>query len=106
MKKGEYKDSTSQMIIEAVNFASMASLNAADCGVHLSASLYLNIRDAMFHFKALYESDEDSEMSRHYYNLKEHIVRGEKDAIINYVQQLCDAIHNLMQKNDFKVSAP
>lgn len=97
------KEDAAKMIIEAVNFASIAGLNATDCGISLSASLYLNIRDAMFHFKALCDcADNDKDnMLRHYFNLKEHLLRGEKDAVIFQVQAVCDAVYGLMQQKGF-----
>ena len=98
----ELKESAAKRIIESVNFATVASLNAADCGTNLSFSLYLNIRDAMFHFKALCESTDDENRLKHYYNLKEHLLRGEKDAIIFQVQVICDAIHDIMQQKGFE----
>lgn len=92
-----------KLIIEAVDFAIIAGLGATDCGINLSASLYLNVRDAMFHFKALCDcADEDTDnILKHYFNLKEHLQRGEKDAVIYQVQAVCDALHNIMQQKDF-----
>ena len=98
------KDETAIMIIEAVKFAVLIGVNATDCGIYLSASLHLNIRDAMFHFKALCDcgSDENLELAkRHYYNLKEHIIRGEKDAIISHAHAVNDAVFDIMQLPDF-----
>lgn len=99
----EIKLTASNMIIEAVNFASIAGLNATDCGVNLSASLYLNVRDAMFHFKALCDCNEEDNdnILKHYFNLKEHLLRGEKDAIIFQVQAVCDAVYDIMQQKGF-----
>ncbi len=101
MEEQELKENAAKMIVEAVDFASMAGLTASDCGISLSTSLYLNIRDAMFHFKALCDSTDPDNRLRHYFNLKEHLLRGEKDAIICQVHSLCDAIHEIMQQKDF-----
>lgn len=98
------KDETAIMIIDAVKFAVLVGVNATDCGIHLSTSLYLNIRDAMFHYKALCDcgSDEKLELAkRQYYNLKEHIIRGEKDAVISHAHAVNDAVFDIMQLPDF-----
>lgn len=103
MEIHELREDAAKMIIEAVDFASIAGLNATDCGINLSASLYLNVRDAMFHFKALCDCA-DSDMDnilRHYFNLKEHLLRGEKDAVIFQVQAVCDAVYEIMQQKGF-----
>lgn len=99
----ELRENAAKMIVEAVDFASIAGLNATDCGINLSASLYLNVRDAMFHFKALCDcTDEDTDnILRHYFNLKEHLLRGEKDAVIFQVQAVCDAVYEIMQQKGF-----
>lgn len=101
--KDKRKENAAKMIIEAVDFASIAGLRATDCGINLSASLYLNVRDAMFHFKALCDCAEDDveNILKHYFNLKEHLLRGEKDAVICQVQEVCDALHNVMQQKKF-----
>jgi PAS domain-containing protein len=104
MEIAEMKKEAADMIVGAANFASIAGLNASDCGIGLSASLYLNIRDAMFHFKALcdYADDNDKEnVMRHYFNLKEHLLRGEKDAVISQGQAVCDAVDHAIQQNCF-----
>lgn len=99
----ELKKNAAEMIVEAVTFAHMAGLNASDCGINLSASLYLNVRDAMFHFKALCDcADDDMDnILKHYFNLKEHLLRGEKDAVIFQVQSVCDALYEVMQQKWF-----
>lgn len=103
MEIRELRENAAKMIVEAVNFASIAGLNASDCGINLSASLYLNVRDAMFHFKALCDCDDDDmdNILKHYFNLKEHLLRGEKDAVIFQVQAVCDAVYELMQQKGF-----
>lgn len=101
MEEQELKAIAAKMIVDAVDFASMAGLTASDCGISLSTSLYLNVRDAMFHFKALCDSTDCGNRLRHYYNLKEHLMRGEKDAVICQVHSVCDAIHEIMQQEDF-----
>lgn len=98
------KEETAQLIVEAVKFAMVAGVNAADCGIRLSASLYLNIRDAMFHYKALcdYLQKEDNDGAlKHYFNLKEHLIRGKKDAIIIQAQTVSESILDIMQQRDF-----
>lgn len=98
----ELKENAAKMIVEAVNFTSIAGLTASDCGINLSASLYLNVRDAMFHFKALCDCADDVDNSlRHYFNLKEHLIRGQKDAVIFHVQAVCDAVYEIMQQKGF-----
>lgn len=103
MEIRELRENAAKMIVEAVNFASIAGLNASDCGINLSASLYLNVRDAMFHFKALCDcADDDMDnILKHYFNLKEHLLRGEKDAVIFQVQAVCDAVYEVMQQKGF-----
>ena len=97
------KKNAAELIVEAADFACLAGLNASDCGINLSASLFLNIRDAMFHFKALCDCKETdtNNILRHYYNLREHLTRGEKDAVIFQVQAVCDAIFEIMQNSQF-----
>ena len=98
----ELREDAANLIVEAVNFASIAGLNAADCGISLSASLYLNVRDAMFHFKALCDCNEDMDnVMRHYFNLKEHLLRGEKDAVICQARAVCEAVYEILQQKDF-----
>ncbi len=97
------KDDAANMIVDAVNFANLAAIHATDCGVNLSASLYLNIRDAMFHFRALCDCSEDdtNNILKQYFNLKEHLLRGEKDAIICQVQSIHTALYAIMQLKSF-----
>ena len=80
--KEKMKETAAEQIIEAVEFANIVSVNAADTGTTLSASLFRNIRDAIFHFKAMCDCMEEDEAVRHFYSLKEHLTRGEKDAVI------------------------
>jgi len=102
MEIREIKEDAAELIVEAVNFASIAGLTASDCGINLSASLYLNVRDAMFHFKALCDcADDVDNVLKHYFNLKEHLLRGEKDAVIFQVQAVCDAVYDIMQQKSF-----
>ena len=96
-------ETAAQQIIDAVVFANFAGVNAADFGVTLSAYLFRNIRDAMFHFRALYDNlgVDDDQVIRHYYSLLEHLSRGEKDAVISFGNTVTDAVFNLMQMEDF-----
>ena len=57
--RNDIKELAAQQIIEAVQFADFAGVNAADFGVALSGSLFRNIRDAMFHFRALCDNLEN-----------------------------------------------
>lgn len=101
----EIKRTSAEMIVEAVNFATVAGVNAVEFGIELSSSLYLNIRDAMFHFKALcdyLEKNDREQAEKHYHNLKEHLLRGEKDAIIFQARAVCDAVSEIMQQKNFK----
>lgn len=96
---------TADLIVEAVKFSTIIGVNSADCGTSLSASLFLNIRDAMFHFKALCEYSEKKDKYgalKHYYNLKEHLLRGEKDAAIVQAHAVSAAIFEVMQQKDFE----
>lgn len=107
METDKMKEETAQLIVEAVKFAVIAGINATDCGTELSASLYLNIRDAMFHYKALcdYLQKEDYDGAlKHYFNLKEHLARGKKDAVIMQAQAVSKAIFDIMQRKDFDES--
>lgn len=104
MEVQKIKEEAANMIIEAAKFATVVGISAADCGVSLSASLYLNIRDAMFHYKALcdyVQNADDINALKHYFNLIEHLIRGEKDAIIMQAQVVSDCIYDIMQQKDF-----
>lgn len=104
METQKIMEESAELIINAVKFATVAGVNATDCGIRLSASLYLNIRDAMFHYKALCDyaqSKDEKNMLKHYFNLKEHLIRGEKDAIIIQAQTTSEAIFDVMQQKDF-----
>lgn len=95
------KEAAAQQIIEAVKFADFAGVNSADFGIPLSGSLFRNIRDAMFHFRALCDSFEnEDQFMRHYYSLLEHLSRGEKDAVITFGRNVSDAVFSLMQSED------
>lgn len=97
-------EESAQQIIDAVIFANCAGVNAADFGVPLSAYLFRNIRDAMFHFRAMCDNSaqgKDEQVSRHYYSLLEHLSRGEKDAVISFGNTVTDAVFSLMQMDNF-----
>lgn len=100
------KKEAADLIIDAVRFAAIAGVNASECGVTFSTSLHLNIRDAMFHYKAMCDSVEKDEKNflRHYFNLKEHLIRGEKDVIISQAQTVSEAVFNIMQRKEFSNS--
>lgn len=101
--KIKMRDTAAERIVEAVQFANLAGVNAADMGIPLSTALFRNIRDAMFHFRTMCDClDEDEEQAtRHYYSLLEHLSRGEKDAVIGFGQSVSDAVFDLMQMSDF-----
>lgn len=104
MDINEAKKETADSIIEAVKFSVILGILAQDLGIELSASLYLNVRDAMFHYRMLcnYAEKQDNEnMLKHYYNLKEHIIRGEKDAIILLSGNVLDALSEISRQNVF-----
>lgn len=103
MEIKKLKEDAADMIVDAVKFAAIAGVNASDCGVELSTSLYLNIRDAMFHYKALCDYfDEDSDSAlKHYFCLREHLLRGEKDAVITQAHAIVNALLEIMQQRDF-----
>lgn len=91
-----------ESIVEASKFAAMMGVSAVDLGIEISASFYLNIRDAMFHFKALcdyIEAGDEEKAVKNYYNLMEHINRGEKDAVIRLIQQAVSAVMRIIQLN-------
>ena len=98
--KEKMKETAAEQIIEAVEFANIVSVNAADTGTTLSASLFRNIRDAIFHFKAMCDCMEEDEAVRHFYSLKEHLTRGEKDAVISFGKSVADAVFDLIQMSD------
>lgn len=104
MELQRIKEESAELIIFAVKFTASAAMYASDCHLDLSKSLYLNIRDAMFHYKAMCDyiqkMDEDNAL-RHYFNLKEHLIRGEKDAIT--LQAMCveESLFKLLQTEDF-----
>lgn len=98
--KEKMKETAAEQIIEAVEFANIVSVNAADTGTTLSASLFRNIRDAIFHFKAMCDCMEEDEVVRHFYSLKEHLTRGEKDAVISFGKSVADAVFDLIQMSD------
>lgn len=98
------REETAQLIVEAVKFAVVSGVNASDCGISLSASLYLNIRDAMFHYKALcdyLQSGDNDNALKQYFSLKEHLIRGKKDAVIMQAQAVSEAVFDIMQQRDF-----
>lgn len=100
--RNDIKELAAQQIIEAVQFADFAGVNAADFGVALSGSLFRNIRDAMFHFRALCDNlENEDQCMRHFYSLQEHLSRGEKDAVITFGRSVTDAVFDLMQSEDF-----
>lgn len=99
--KNELVKEAANWIKTAIEFSAMMGLNAIDFNSELSASLYLNIRDAMFHFKAMYEAEDEECIYRNYCNLKEHIIRGEKDAIISYAQEVIERIMDIVDSMDY-----
>lgn len=104
MELKRMKEEAADLIVEAVKFATVAGVNASDCGIALTASLFLNIRDAMFHYKALCDSAETDEENciKQYYNLKEHLLRGKKDAVILQAHTVCDAVRSMMQQKNYQ----
>ena len=100
----EMKSQAAQKIVEAAKFAAMVSLNAKDLKIDISASLFYNIRDAIFHFKAMCDYIENGDHDgtvRNYNNLMEHILRGEKDSIILQTQNIINQVTLLMQSQEF-----
>lgn len=102
MDTKQMRQSAAESIVEASKFAAMMGVNAVDWGIDISASFYLNIRDAMFHFKALcdyIEAANEEKAVKNYHNLMEHINRGEKDAVIRLIQQAVSAVTSIIQMN-------
>lgn len=100
----EMKHQAAEKIVEAAKFSALCGLNAKDFKIEVSASLYFNVRDAIFHYKAMcdYMQKEDNEGAiRNYNNLMEHILRGEKDAIILQAQNISNKVTLLMQSQNF-----
>lgn len=98
----QMRQSAAESIVEASKFAAMVGVSAVDLGIDISASFYLNIRDAMFHFKALcdyIEAGDEEKAGQNYHNLMEHINRGEKDAVIRLIQQAVSAVTSIIQMN-------
>lgn len=98
-EQAKMKETAARQIVEAVQFANFAGVNAADFGISLSASLFRNIRDAMFHFNAMcdcFDIDED-QAAGHYHSLMEHLSRGEKDAVITFGKSVADAVFDLLR---------
>lgn len=103
----EMRRIAAEAIVEASEYAAMMSVSAVDLGIEISASFFLNIRDAMFHFKALCdyaEAGNDEKAVKNYNNLMEHINRGEKDAVIRLIQQAVAAVTSIIQLNAFDSS--
>lgn len=97
------------MIINAVEFDVALALLSVAVGVEISASLRLNVRDAMFHYRTMcrYAEKNDTDNAfRQYYNLKEHILRGEKDAVIMITGNVLDALSDLKQQEYFNEFSP
>lgn len=57
--KMKMRDTATERIAEVVQFANLAGVNAADMGISLSIALFRNIRDVMFHFRAMCDCLED-----------------------------------------------
>lgn len=93
--RDELLSEAAEAIVSAAKFSAVVSMLANDIGINISASLQLNIRDAMFHFVAMSDTQEDDstlEFEKNYFNLKEHLSRGKKDAVILFAQDVCNAV--------------
>lgn len=104
MNSDQIKKEAADAIIDAVKYAAGLGKLSFEFGINASASLQLNIRDAMFHYKKLCDyADEDNpeKMMKQYYNLREHILRGEKDSVIMMARNVLEALSEISRKTDF-----
>ena len=69
-------------------------------GIMESAPCAANFRDALFHFKRLYESDFNEEYVAQYESIIEHSNRLYKDSVVRLIQVLIFSLNRLMQDAD------
>ncbi len=71
-------------------------------GIMESAPCAANFRDALFHFKRLYESDFNEEYVAQFESIVEHSNRVYKDSVVRLIQVLIFSLNKLMQNADIQ----
>lgn len=97
-------DEAACKIVEASKFAALFSLTSVNIGMEIPNSLFYNIRDAMVHFKVINEACLNRNYKKaykHYSNMNEHLIRGQKDAIITYIQYCVKSVDDIIQQNTY-----
>lgn len=106
MNCSKIKEEAANQIVEMSKFTAAYSVMALNCGIYVPAALYRNLRDAMVHFKALVDSinnNNDDQTKKHYFNLLEHLIRGEKDAVITYIQCALKRINEIVCLHQYQI---
>jgi len=99
------KSSAANRIVDSSKFTGYYSLTAVQCGIFVPASMYRNLRDAMVHYKVMIDcidADDYDRAQKNYNNLFEHLIRGEKDAVISYIQSILGKINNVTSGESYE----
>jgi hypothetical protein len=96
----------SEEIVKAVRKISAISITCKDLGIPFSSSLFINIRDAMFHYKKLCDKgiDDIKIAEEQMCSITEHILRGIKDVLIELINTVIDVIETVRTYNSYEES--
>lgn len=94
-------DISSDKIFSALEKISLITNLYARCQIKLLPPFATNFRDALFHYKKLYEADTVEEAIEQTEAIDEHLSRAIKDSLMQLVQILLSSITSLYNDSDF-----
>ncbi len=113
MVKQEYIDSAAKMIDTYSDQCQILSAVTQELNFPPMASSFINFRDALSHYKILFESADPVVIVQQHSSIEEHLARGIKDAFVFYCGMLSWRLNGIMisdsclfksddQKNDLR----
>lgn len=90
-------DCSSDSIFLALSRISLISRLYASCKIRIAPPFSTNFRDALFHYKKLYEADTLEEAISQKEAINEHLSRSIKDSLIQLTQVLLFSINSIYE---------
>ena len=97
----DFCDYSSSNIFETLEKISLLSNLYIKCRIKITPPFATNFRDALFHYKKLYESDTIEDAIEQKEAIDEHLSRALKDCILQLVQVLVSSLTFLYNDSEF-----